>query len=348
MTSFSIIKPDDLHVHLRDGAMLKTVAPHTAAQFSRALAMPNLVPPVTTVDMAFQYYDRIKQAADIEPIMSLYLTDNTTPQEIEKAAKSGLVKAVKLYPAGATTNSDSGVTDVNKISKVIEACEKHGILFLVHGEVTDKEIDIFDREAVFIERILQPIVKKFPALKIVLEHITTSQAADFINASGKNIAATITAHHLLFNRNDMLVGGIRPHYFCLPILKRETHRKSLVKAALSDSSKFFAGTDSAPHLQNKKEHSCGCAGCYTAFNAVELYAEVFDKTEDLSKPATQKKFENFMSKFGADFYNLPHNKQKITLTKTPQKIPEFIETPEGKLIPLLAGEKINWQISAAK
>jgi dihydroorotase len=343
MTQFSIIKPDDMHVHLRDGDVLKAVAPYTSAQFARAIVMPNLVPPVTNAAMAQSYYERIKVAAGegFEPLMVLYLTDNTTEAQIAEAAKSGVVKAVKLYPAGATTNSDSGVTDIAKTYKALEAMQKAGLPLLVHGEVTDKAIDIFDREAVFIDKILLPLTRQFPALKIVFEHITTKQAAEFV--AENNLAATITPHHLLFNRNHMLVGGVRPHDYCLPVLKREEHREALVKAALSGSKKFFAGTDSAPHTKAKKENACGCAGCFNAPNAVELYAEVFDQ-EDLSKQQTQIKFENFMSKFGADFYGLPYNSARITLSKTKQKIANSIATPEGEIIPLMAGEEINWRV----
>ncbi|PIR33697.1 MAG: dihydroorotase [Alphaproteobacteria bacterium CG11_big_fil_rev_8_21_14_0_20_44_7] len=345
-TSFSIIKPDDLHVHLRDGALLEIVAKHTARQFSRAIIMPNLVPPVTNTQLAGEYKARIEKAAGqgFEPLMTLYLTDNTEMQEIQKAAENGFVKGAKLYPAGATTNSDSGVTDISKIYHVLEEMQKQGLPLLIHGEVTNADIDIFDREKVFIEAILAPLTAKFPDLKIVFEHITTKDAAEFVAASGQNIAATITAHHLLFNRNHMLAGGIRPHYYCLPILKRNIHREALQKAALGDSGKFFAGTDSAPHILAKKESSCGCAGCYTAAYALELYAQVFDKAEDLSKPASQAKFENFMSKFGADFYGLPYNNEQITLHKISQKIAEKISTPEGDIIPLLAGEEIDWSV----
>lgn len=345
MTQFTIIKPDDMHVHLRDGDILQIVAPYTSRQFARALIMPNLVPPCATVEQALEYKQKIEAAAGagFTPLMTLYLTDNTTPAEIEKAAKSGFVKAVKLYPAGATTNSDSGVTNIEKIYPVLEALEKHGLLFLVHGEVTHKDVDIFDREAVFIKQIMQPVARKFSKLKIVFEHITTKQAADFVNASADNIAATITPHHLLFNRNHMLVGGVRPHYYCLPILKREEHREALVKAALSGNKKFFAGTDSAPHIATKKETSCGCAGCFNAPNAIEFYAEVFD-AEDLSRKETQIKFENFMSKFGADFYGLPYNNESITLVKQQQKIAEFVDTKQGKIIPLMANETLNWSI----
>ncbi len=346
MTSFQITQPDDMHVHLRDGAIMQTVARATARQFGRAIIMPNLVPPVTTTAAAEAYAERIKTATGngFEPLMVLYLTDNTSKDEIKKAKESGVVKAVKYYPAGATTNSDSGVTDIEKVYPVLEEMEKLGLPFLVHGEVTDKEIDIFDREAVFIDRVLNPVTKKFPALKIVFEHVTTKQAAEFVAAAGNNIAATITPQHLLFNRNHMLVGGIRPHYYCLPVLKREEHREALVKAAVSGSKKFFAGTDSAPHLIHRKESSCGCAGCFNAPNAVEFYAEVFDRNADLAKTGTQKIFENFMSKSGTEFYGLPYNSKKITLTRKPTKIADAVETPEGKIIPLMAGETLNWSV----
>lgn len=331
---FTIIKPDDMHVHLRDGEMLKLVAPQTAKQFARAVVMPNLLPPVTTTKLALEYKSRIK-VKNFTPLMTLYLTDNTSAAEISKAKAAGII-GVKYYPAGATTNSDSGVTNIKKTYKALAEMERVGMPLLLHGEVTDKQIDVFDRESVFIEKILKPLIKKFPKLKIVFEHITTKQAAEFV-AANKNVFATITAHHLLYNRNSIFAGGIRPHYYCLPILKREEHRKALVKAALSNSGKFFAGTDSAPHLREKKESACGCAGCFTAPIALELYAQVFD-TEDLSKIKTQKKFENFMSKFGADFYGLPYNTQKISLKKQSQKVPE----KTGDVVNFLAGEQINW------
>ena len=345
MIQFNITKPDDLHVHLRDGDMLKAVAPYTSRQFARAIAMPNLVPPVTNAEMARSYYERIKTAAGngFEPLMTIYLTDNTSAADIAAAVKSGIVKAVKLYPSGATTNSAHGVTDVNKPEAALAAMEEHGLPLLVHGEVTNTEIDIFDREAVFIERIMIPLLMKFPKLKVVFEHITTRQAATFVAGSGSNIAATITPQHLLLNRNHMLVGGVRPHYYCLPVLKREEHREALVAAALSGNKKFFAGTDSAPHLQTKKETSCGCAGCFNSTNAIELYAEVFD-AEDLSRKETQIKFENFMSKNGADYYGLPYNSGTVTLVKKAQKIAEYIDSPEGRIIPLMAGENINWSV----
>jgi dihydroorotase len=273
--------------------------------------------------------------------MTLYLTDNTSAEDI-KAIAGSYVKACKLYPAGATTNSDSGVTDVSKIDAVLDEMETQKIPLLIHGEVTAHEVDVFDREAVFIENILKPLTKKFPNLEIVLEHITTANAVEFVREN-TNVYATITAHHLLFNRNDMLVGGIKPHYYCLPILKAESHRKALVEAALSGSKKFFAGTDSAPHLQGDKESDCGCAGCYTGFAALEMYAQIFDAL-DLTLPATQKTFENFMSKFGADFYKLEYNSEKISLVKSPLKIPEKISTPEGDIIPLMAGEELIWSM----
>lgn len=342
MTQFTITKPDDLHIHFRDGAIMHVVAKHTASQFGRAIIMPNLVPPVVNVEQANAYYQRIKTATtgtNFEPLMTLYLTDKTSPADIRAIAGSS-VKACKLYPAGATTNSDSGVTDIAKIYDTLEELQKLGVPLLIHGEVTAHEVDVFEREAVFIETILAPLVVKFPTLKIVLEHITTENAVNFVKAE-PTVYATITAHHLLFNRNDMLVGGIKPHYYCLPILKAEHHRKELVNAAFSDSGKFFAGTDSAPHVQNRKESDCGCAGCYTGLVAVEMYAECFDQF-DLDKPATQEKFENFMSKFGADFYGLEYNPEKVTLTKTAQTLPTKVETPEGDIIPLMAGKTINW------
>lgn len=347
MTSFSIIKPDDLHIHFRDGKILEIVAPHTAKQFGRAIIMPNLVPPVTSLHEASDYRERIIDAAgeNFEPLMTLYLTDHTSPEEITKAKESGFVKGVKLYPAGATTNSDSGVTDIENVLDVFTEMQNVGMPLLIHGEVTDKEIDIFDREAEFIENVLSGIVEKFPSLKIVFEHITTTQAAEFVAQADDNVAATITAHHLLFNRNDLLVGGVKPHYYCLPILKREEHRKSLVEAALGTSTKFFAGTDSAPHIQDRKESDCGCAGCYTGLNAVELYAEAFEMN-DLSRPETQKRFEEFMSKNGAEFYGMPFNTDKIKLTKKPTQVPAKIETPEGDIIPLLAGEELSWSVDA--
>lgn len=342
MTEFTITKPDDMHLHLRDGEILQAVAPHTAAQFGRAIIMPNLVPPVTNTKLAAEYRERILAATEnFKPLMTLYLTDNTSAQDITDAANSSFVHGAKLYPAGATTNSDSGVTDVKNIYPVLEEMEKQNFPLLIHGEVTAHEIDVFEREKEFIDNILTQVVSDFPNLRIVFEHITTMHAAEFVKNSGDNIVATITAHHLLFNRNDMLVGGIKPHYYCLPILKAEDHRKALVAAAVSGSKKFFAGTDSAPHIQGNKESDCGCAGCYTASTAIELYAQVFD-IADLAKAETQNIFENFMSKNGADFYGLEYNSEKVTIKRESKIVPEKVTTSEGDIIPLLAGKELSW------
>lgn len=342
MRTLTITRPDDWHIHLRDGAYLPRTVADAARQFQRAIAMPNLVPPVTNTAEAAGYRERILAArpvgSNFEPLLVLYLTDNTNPAEIAVARTSGFVHACKLYPAGATTNSDSGVTDIRKIYPVLTAMEKAGLPLLLHGEVTDNHIDIFDREAVFIERILQPIVRDFPALKIVLEHITTQDAAQFVAESGNNIAATITAHHLLFNRNDMLAGGIRPHFYCLPILKRNTHQQALQHAATSGSPKFFLGTDSAPHASHKKETACGCAGCYTALHAMELYAEAFDHTGHLDM------LEGFASFYGADFYGLSRNTDTITLIEKSQTIPATLDFGNEQLIPLLAGTQLRWSL----
>ena len=313
MTEFTIIKPDDWHLHLRDGAEMASVLPDTTRRFERAIVMPNLRPPVTTTQRAQEYRQRILQAvpagSSFNPLMTLYLTDNTAPDEIVKAKQSGIVHGVKLYPAGATTNSDSGVTDIRKCAKALEAMQSVDMPLLVHGEVTDAEIDVFDREKVFIERIMQPMLRDFPNLRVVFEHITTQDAAEFVAAASANVAATITPHHLLMNRNSMFTGGIRPHHYCLPVLKRETHRRALVKAATSGSAKFFLGTDSAPHAKSAKESDCGCAGMYNAANALELYAEVFEQAGALDR------LEGFASFYGADFYRLPRNQSKITLRK---------------------------------
>ncbi|MEQ1669093.1 MAG: dihydroorotase, partial [Sulfuriferula sp.] len=313
MQQMTITRPDDWHLHLRDDDTLRAVLPDTARRFGRAIVMPNLKPPVRTTDDARAYRERILAAVPVgmqfEPLMTLYLTNNTDPAEIARAKASGIVHAVKYYPAGATTNSDMGLTDLTKGYAVIAEMEKHGMPLLIHGEVTDPSVDIFDREAVFIERHLIPLTQAFPALKIVLEHITTQQGAQFVVDAPANIAATITAHHLLYNRNAMFQGGIRPHYYCLPILKREQHRLALVKAATSGSAKFFLGTDSAPHPQGAKESACGCAGLYTAHAAIELYAEAFETARALDK------LEAFASFYGADFYGLPRNTDSITLTK---------------------------------
>ena len=341
-TQLTLIRPDDWHLHLRDGEALKAVLPDTARQFARAIVMPNLRPPVSTVEAAQAYYNRIRQAlpegATFEPLMTLYLTDNMAAEEIVRARQSGVVQAVKLYPAGATTNSDSGVTNLTKCTAVLAEMEKQGMPLLVHGEVTDAEIDVFDREKVFIERHLQPLLKDFPGLKVVFEHITTKDAAEFVMQGPANLAATITAHHLLMNRNAMFAGGIRPHHYCLPVLKRETHRQALVAAATSGSPKFFLGTDSAPHPRSAKEADCGCAGMYTAHAAIELYAEAFEAAGALDK------LENFASVYGADFYGLPRNTGTITLRKESWLVPESISFADDVLVPLRAGQAIAWKL----
>jgi dihydroorotase len=340
--NISLTRPDDWHLHLRDGALMRDVLSDTAKRFARAIVMPNLKPPVTTVQAAVDYRQRIVDAVPkglaFEPLMTLYLTDNMAPAEIAKAKASGLIHAVKYYPAGATTNSDSGVTAIEKTYAVLEAMQQHGMPLLLHGEVTDASVDIFDREKVFIDTILVPLAKKFPALRIVLEHITTSHAADFVLAAGNNIAATITAHHLLLNRNAIFQGGIRPHNYCLPVLKRETHRLALVKAATSGNPKFFLGTDSAPHAKHTKENACGCAGLYTSHAGIELYAEAFDAAIALDK------LEGFASFFGADFYRLPRNTQKITLEKTSWNVPAEIKFGDDTLVPMRANEAIHWKL----
>jgi len=342
MNTITITRPDDWHVHLRDGEALNTTVPDISRYFGRAVVMPNLVPPVTNATLANEYYERIMAASpksNFKPLMVLYLTDKTTVQDIEEAKNSGLVLAAKLYPAGATTNSSSGVTNIDKMAPVLEAMQKHDMLLLIHGEVTAADIDIFDREAVFIDTILKPLVAKFPDLKVILEHITTKQAVEFVESANHNVAATITAHHLLFNRNDMLVGGIRPHYFCLPILKRNIHQHALVKAATSGNAKFFLGTDSAPHPQHAKESACGCAGSYTAHAAIELYAEVFEQENALNK------LELFASLNGPAFYNLPVNEDKITLTKKEWDVPATMAFGNDVVVPIRANETINWQVS---
>ncbi|WP_426370250.1 dihydroorotase [Pseudocolwellia sp. HL-MZ7] len=342
MNTLTITRPDDWHVHLRDGAALKNTVTDISRYFGRAVVMPNLVPPVTNAKLANDYYQRImavNPSSTFKPLMVLYLTDQTTAQDIEDAKNSGIVYAAKLYPAGATTNSSSGVTNVDNIAPVIAAMQKHQMPLLIHGEVTAAEIDIFDREAVFIDTILKPLVAKYPDLNIVLEHITTKQAVDFVEQAGSNVAATITAHHLLYNRNHMLVGGIRPHFFCLPILKRNIHQNALIKAATSGSAKFFLGTDSAPHPQHAKESACGCAGSYTAHAAIELYAEVFDKENALEQ------LEAFASLNGPAFYNLPVNEDKITLTKKEWDVPATMAFGDDVVVPVRASETINWQVS---
>ena len=339
----SITRPDDWHLHLRDGAALSAVLPDSARQFARAIIMPNLRPPVTTVDAAAAYRQRILAALpagrDFTPLMTLYLTDNTPVDEIRRAAQSGFVKAVKLYPAGATTNSDAGVTDLLKCDAALGEMEKLGMPLLMHGEVTDPAIDLFDREQVFIDTVLQPLLARHPALRVVFEHITTAQAAQFVAAAGDNLAATITAHHLLYNRNAIFAGGLRPHYYCLPVLKRETHRQALVAAATSGSAKFFLGTDSAPHARGAKEASCGCAGCYTAFAALELYAEAF------AAAGAIERLEAFASFNGADFYRLPRNSGKVTLAAQDWAAPLDLPYADGAtLVPLRAGETLRWKL----
>ena len=342
MQEITITRPDDWHLHVRDGDALQHVVPDTARRFARAIIMPNFKPPVTTTEQAQAYRERIisavPQGISFEPLMTLYLTDNTPADEIVKAKDSGLIHALKLYPAGATTNSDAGVTDIRKCDATLEKMAELGMPLLVHGEVTDSHIDIFDREKIFIDQILQPLIKRLPGLKVVLEHITTQDAAEFVLDSGANVAATITPHHLLYNRNAMLAGGIRPHYYCLPIIKRETHREALVKAAVSGSPKFFLGTDSAPHPQSAKESACGCAGIYSAHAAIELYAEVFEQADALDK------LEAFASFYGADFYGLPRNTDTITLQKQDWTVPDSIGFEKEKLIPMRAGEAIHWQL----
>ena len=343
LNSITIIRPDDWHLHLRDGATMASVLPHTARQFARAIVMPNLRPPVTTTAQAMAYRERIMAALpagmQFEPLMTLYLTDNTPPDEILRAKDSGIVHAVKLYPAGATTNSDAGVTDVRKCYAVLEAMQKVGMPLLVHGEVTDPEIDIFDREAVFIDRIMTPLRQDMPELKVVFEHITTKEAAQYVSESGPLTAATITAHHLLYNRNEIFKGGIRPHYYCLPVLKRETHRQALVQAATSGSGKFFLGTDSAPHARDTKEHACGCAGCYTALHAMELYAQAFDQAGALDS------LEGFASIHGPVFYGLPRNEGSITLTRERWTVPSELPMGGATVVPLNGGETIGWAMA---
>ncbi|WP_444984277.1 dihydroorotase [Halomonas mongoliensis] len=343
MTSLTLTRPDDWHLHLRDDEALAAVVGASARQMGRAIIMPNLKPPVTTTEQALAYRERILAAlpegSAFEPLMTLYLTDRTPAEEIERAHESGLVQAVKLYPAGATTNSDSGVTDLSHCDEAIAAMARLGMPLLVHGEVTDAEIDIFDREAVFIERVMKPLLERHPTLRVVFEHITTADAAEFVKAAPANVAATITAHHLLYNRNHMLVGGIRPHYYCLPILKRERHRQALLAAATSGSPKFFLGTDSAPHAQGDKESACGCAGAYTAPAAIELYAEAFEEAGALDR------LEGFASHFGPDFYGLPRNAESVTLVREPWQLPESLAyVGDSRIVPLRAGETLAWKL----
>jgi len=339
----TITRPDDWHLHLRDGAALKAVLPDTVKQFVRAIIMPNLRPPVTTTALAEAYRDRIMQALptglNFQPLMTLYLTDNTSAKDIHTAKASGIVHGVKLYPAGATTNSDSGVTNIDKCADALAAMQEAGMPLLVHAEVTDADVDVFDRERVFIDRHMKPLLEQYPNLKVVFEHITTKDAAEFVAYANDNVAATITVHHLLMNRNDMFKGGIRPHHYCLPILKREEHRQALIKIATSGSPKLFLGTDSAPHAKNAKETTCGCAGIYTAHAAVELYAEVFEAANALDK------LEGFASFYGADFYGLPRNAEQVTLTKESWNVPESYPYNGDVLVPLRAGEKIHWKLA---
>jgi len=342
MDTLTLTRPDDWHLHLRDGADMQAVLPDTARRFGRAIVMPNLRPPVTTTELALAYRQRILDAlpagADFQPLMTLYLTDNTAPEEIARAKASGMVHGVKLYPAGATTNSDSGVTDILKCHAALQAMQEHDLPLLVHGEDTHPLVDVFDREQVFIGKVLVPLLDRYPRLRVVFEHITTRQAVEFVKAAPATVAATITAHHLLYSRNAMFAGGMRPHMYCLPVLKREEHRWALIGAATSGNPKFFLGTDSAPHARNAKESSCGCAGIYSAHAALELYAEVFDTANALDK------LEAFASFYGADFYRLPRNSSKITLVRESWDVPAEILFGSGTLVPLRAGEEIGWML----
>lgn len=336
-------RPDDWHLHLRDGAALQAVLPDTAHRFARAIIMPNLRPPVTTTELAFAYRERIMAALPagmkFEPLMTLYLTDNTSAEEIAKAKASGIIHGVKLYPAGATTNSDSGVTNLGHCVQALEAMERLGMPLLAHAEVTDADVDVFDREKVFIERNMMPLLKRYPGLKVVFEHITTKDAADFVADAPACVAATITAHHLLMNRNAMFAGGMRPHHYCLPILKREEHRQALLKAAISGSPKFFLGTDSAPHPKSAKESACGCAGMYTSHAGIELYAEAFEEAGALDK------LEGFASFYGADFYGLPRNTEQITLMKESWQVAESLPFHDDVLVPFRAGQFVTWKMA---
>ena len=340
-TQLTITQPDDWHLHLRDGEALNSVAPFTAKQFARAIVMPNLNPPVTTVVMAVEYLDRVLAAVagtDFEPLMTLYLTDNTSPEEIIAARKSCFIKALKLYPAGATTNSDAGVTDIRKCDATLEQMQKSGLPLLVHGEDTDPAVDVFDREKVFIDRTLEPLMKRFPELKVVFEHITTKEAADFVRQGGDHIAATITPQHLLFNRNALFQGGLQPHHYCLPVLKRDTHQKALLEVIRSGSNKFFLGTDSAPHAKHKKESACGCAGIFSAHAAIEIYAAIFEQQGVLDK------LEAFASFNGPDYYGLPRNSRTITLTRQDWQVPDEYPMGSETLVPFLAGQTLSWKL----
>lgn len=343
MNKLTITRPDDWHLHLRDGAALHSVLPDTARRFARAIVMPNLRPPVTTTELARGYRERILQALPtglaFEPLMTLYLTDNTPPAEIAEAKNSGFVHGVKLYPAGATTNSDSGVTDIAKCYRTLEAMERHNMPLLVHAEVIDPDVDVFDRERVFIEHHMIPLVARFPGLRVVFEHITTRDAAQFVAEAPANVGATITAHHLLMNRNALFSGGIRPHHYCLPVLKREEHRQALVAAAISGNPKFFLGTDSAPHAKTAKESACGCAGMYTAHAAIELYAEAFEQAGALDR------LEAFASFHGADFYGLPRNRDSITIEKQAWTVPMELPLADDVLVPMRAGQQVGWRLA---
>ena len=344
MDSLTITRPDDWHLHLRDGEALAAVLPDSARRFARAIVMPNLKPPVTTVGAAAAYRERILAALPVglkfDPLMTLYLTDNTSPDEIRRARDSGFVQAAKLYPAGATTNSDAGVTAIERMDAVFAAMQDCGLVLCVHGEVTHADVDIFDRERVFIDRTLAPLAARFPDLRIVFEHVTTAEAVNFVKTAGSRVGATITAHHLLLNRNAILAGGIRPHHYCLPVLKRESHRQALLEAATSGDPRFFLGTDSAPHARGTKEAACGCAGCYTAHAAIELYAEAFEQAGALDR------LEAFASFHGADFYGLPRNPDTVTLVRDAWRVPDAIEyLADDALVPLRAGESIRWRLA---
>ncbi len=343
MDELTITKPDDWHLHLRDGEHMRAVVADSAQRFARAIVMPNLRPPVTTTAAALAYRQRILEAlpsgSGFQPLMTLYLTDNTSPQEIERARASGSVHAVKYYPAGATTNSESGVTDIRRCDDALQAMSDAGMPLLVHGEVTDPDVDVFDRERVFMERVLGPLAQRFTRLKLVMEHITTSEAVAFVSAGSPRIAATITAHHLLLNRNAIFQGGIRPHHYCLPVLKRESHRRALVQAATSGNPKFFLGSDSAPHARHTKEASCGCAGVYTAAAGIELYVEAFEAAGALDK------LEGFASLFGADFYGLPRNRERLTLRRVGWQVPQEVAFGADRLVPMRAGEVVPWKLA---
>ncbi len=344
MDEISLIRPDDWHLHLRDSPFLEAVVGDSARQFARAIVMPNLVPPVRSCADALAYRERIlaalPPASRFEPLMTLYLTDNTRVDEIRAASESAHVYGAKLYPAGATTNSDAGVTDLERLDAVFDAMQKHGLVLQVHGEATEPGIDVFDREKVFIERSLERIRNDFPALRIVFEHVTTRDAVDYVLAADANLAATITPHHLLINRNAMFAGGLRPHHFCLPVAKREEHRQALVAAATGGDPRFFAGTDSAPHSRAAKESACGCAGIYSAHSAIELYAEAFELAGDFEQ------FEAFMSRHGADYYGLPHNRERIRISRRDWQLPDSLPCPDGELVPFRAGDRLRWKLDA--